>query len=192
MLHTNAYPRPISTLAAPDAILGRLLASFYEVSFWLMIALVILVPARAQTKTNLSRLIVVGDSLSAGFQNESLLDSQQPNGYASLVAAQAGVPLPLPLIAPPGIPNVLTLVSPGPPPVIVPAPGVSTGRDNPTIQAMDLAVPGANVQDALTTRPSFTFDNLTDFVLGLPGALEGISRSQIEWAENLAPTTIFV
>jgi GDSL-like lipase/acylhydrolase family protein len=192
MLHTNGYPRPISTLAAPDAILGRLLASLYEVSFWLLIALAVLVPARAQTKTNLSRLIVVGDSLSAGFQNESLLDSQQPNGYASLVAAQAGVPLPLPLIAPPGIPNVLTLVSPGPPPVIVPAPGVSTGRDNPTIQAMDLAVPGANVQDALTTRPSFTFDNLTDFVLGLPGALEGISRSQIEWAENLAPTTILV
>jgi hypothetical protein len=57
---------------------------------------------------------------------------------------------------------------------------------------MDLAVPGANVQDALTTRPSFTFNNLTDFVLGLPGAFEGVSRSQVEWAENLEPATIFV
>src|SRR5947209_8453702 len=99
MLHTNAYPRPISTLAAPDAILGRLLASLYEVSFWLLIALAILIPARAQRKADLSSLVVVGDSLSAGFQNGSLMDSQQPNGYASLVAAQAGVPLPLPLIA---------------------------------------------------------------------------------------------
>ena len=141
---------------------------------------------------DLSRLVVVGDSLSAGFQNHSLLDSQQPHGYASLVAAQAGAALALPLIAAPGVPNVLQLVSPGPPPVIQPAPGTSTGRDNPTVQAMDLAVPGANVQDALTTRPRFTFDNLTDLVLGLPGVVGGVSQSQIEWAEHLAPTTVIV
>ena len=155
---------------------------------WLLIASL----ALAQDKADLSRLVLIGDSLSAGFQNHSLLDSQQPHGYASLVAAQAGVPLPLPLIAAPGIPNVLQLVSAGPPPVIVPAPGISTGRDNPFVQNTDLAVPGANVQDALTTRPTFTFNNLTDFVLGLPGALTGISRSQVEWAEHLAPTAIIV
>ena len=136
---------------------------------WLLIASL----ALAQDKADLSRLVLIGDSLSAGFQNHSLLDSQQPHGYASLVAAQAGVPLPLPLIAAPGIPNVLQLVSAGPPPVIVPAPGISTGRDNPLVQNTDLAVPGANVQDALTTRPTFTFNNLTDFVLGLPGAPGG-------------------
>ena len=64
-------------------------------------------PSRAQDrdddqprhKADLSRLVVVGDSLSAGFQNDSLLDLQQPHGYASLVAAQARVPLWLPLIA---------------------------------------------------------------------------------------------
>ncbi len=60
------------------------------------------------------------------------------------------------------------------------------------MQTMNLAVPGANVQDALTTRPTFTFGNLTDFVLGLPGVFSGTSRSQVEWAEHLAPTTIFV
>src|SRR5712691_7987587 len=69
------------------------------------------VPSWAQKKADpdqeadLSRLVVVGDSLSAGFQNGSLLDSQQPHGYASLVAKQARVDLPLPLIAAPGIPN---------------------------------------------------------------------------------------
>jgi hypothetical protein len=66
---------------------------------------------RAHPKANLSRLVVVGDSLSAGFQNDSLLDTQQPHGWAAVVASQANVPLALPLIAPPGIPNVLELVS---------------------------------------------------------------------------------
>ncbi len=147
-----------------------------------------------KNKADLSRLVVVGDSLSAGFQNGSLLDVQQVHGYASLVAHQAGVPLTLPLIAAPGIPNVLTLVSPGPPPVIVPATGTSTGRDDPTVQPTNLAVPGARVQDALLTRPPFTFNNITDFVLGFPGffATPKLSRSQVEWAEHLAPTTLFV
>ena len=171
----------------------RWCASFVRTNFVTIFLLLIPnMPVIAGEKADLTRLVVVGDSLSAGFQNHSLLDIQQVNGYASLVANQANTTLPLPLIAAPGIPNVLTLVSAGPPPVILPAPGVSSGRDNPTTQVMDLAVPGANVQDALTTRPPFTFDDLTDFVLGLPGVFEGVSRSQVEWAENLAPTTIFV
>jgi len=157
-----------------------------------LLAALIAAPCLAQRKAELRRLVVVGDSLSAGYQSGSLLDVQQVHGYASLVAAQAHVPLPLPLIGAPGIPNVLTLVSPGPPPVIVPAPGTSPGRDNPTLQPMDLAVPGQNVQDALTTLPNFPIDDLTDLVLGLPGLLTGFSRSQVEWAENLSPTTIFV
>jgi phospholipase/lecithinase/hemolysin len=147
------------------------------------------VPAWAQ-KADLSRLVIVGDSLSAGFQNGSLLDSQQPHGYANLVAEQAGVNLALPLIAAPGIPNVLVLLNPGPPPVIVRAPGASSGRDNPFVQTMDLAVPGQTVQDALSLRPVFPIASLTDLVLGLPGLLSGVSRSQVEWAEALAPTTV--
>jgi lysophospholipase L1-like esterase len=148
--------------------------------------------AFAQQTVDLSRLVVLGDSLSAGFQNGSLFDLQQPNGYASLIANQVGTTLDLPLIASPGVPNVLTLLSPGPPPVIVPVLGMSTGRDDPTVQATDLAVPGANVQDALTTRPTPAFSAITDLVLGLPGLLGGISRSQVEWAESLAPTTVFL
>jgi len=141
-------------------------------------------------RADLSRLVVVGDSLSAGFQNGSLLDTQQPHGYAKLIADQARTPLALPLIAPPGIPNVLVLVSAGPPPVIVTAPGVSPGRDDPTVQATNLAVPGHRVADALGTRPNLPIDSLTDLVLGLPGLFGGISRSQVEWAEALAPTAV--
>jgi phospholipase/lecithinase/hemolysin len=146
-------------------------------------------------RIDLSRLIVVGDSLSAGFQNDSLLDTQQPHGYASLVAAQANVSLLLPLIAPPGIPNVLELVSPGPPPIFTSAPGTSPGRDNPTIQVTDLAVPGANLNDVLNTRPNLPItpsNILTDLILGEPGAALGVIRSQLEWAKALNPTTIFV
>src|ERR1039458_9570765 len=69
--------------------------------------------------------VVIGDSLSAGFQNGSLLDSQQPNGWASLVAKQANFSLALPLIFSPGVPAVLQLVSLGPPPVIQQAFGIS-------------------------------------------------------------------
>jgi phospholipase/lecithinase/hemolysin len=143
-------------------------------------------------KANLSRLVVVGDSLSAGFQSDSLLDTAQPHGWAAVVAAQAHTPLVLPLIAPPGIPNVLELLSIGPPPLIEPAPGTSPGRDDPFVQATDLAVPGAELQDVLTTAPSLPIDSLTDLVIGLPGLLDGISKTQVEWAQTLQPTTIFL
>ena len=71
-------------------------------------------------------------------------------------------------------------------------PGVSIGRVDPLLQPMNLAVPGHGVQDALTTRPDPSFDDLTDFVLGLPGLLQGISRSQVEWAEALNPSVVFL
>jgi phospholipase/lecithinase/hemolysin len=144
-------------------------------------------------KANLSRLVVVGDSLSAGFQSDSLLDTAQPHGWAAVVAAQAHTPLVLPLIAPPGVPNVLELLSIGPPPLIEPDPApASMGRDDPFVQATDLAVPGAELQDVLTTAPSFPIDSLTDLVLGFPGLFDGISKTQVEWAQTLQPTTIFL
>jgi phospholipase/lecithinase/hemolysin len=173
-------------------------SKFLKQGFWragcpLFIALVVLaLPAQAQKQANLERLIVVGDSLSAGFQSGSLLDSQQVHGYANLIAQQGQAKLPLPLISFPGVPNVLELISPGPPPIIASAPGSPGIRENPQVQVLDLAVPGANVHDALFTRPPDPKNPLTDLILGLPGllALPPISRSQVEWAEALWPTTI--
>jgi hypothetical protein len=136
--------------------------------------------------------VVVGDSLLAGYQNGSLMGSQQTNGIAALIARQARTDLALPLIAEPGFPNVLTLVDAGPPPVIQPASGASTGRVDIFTQTLDLAVPGHRVIDALEKRPDFPVDSMTDLVLGFPGLLGGISRSQVEWAEALEPTTILV
>jgi len=152
--------------------------------------------AQLGKKADLSNLVVIGDSPSAGVQNGSLLAEQQINGYASLVAGQARVDLPLPLIAFPGIPNVITSVSIGPPLVIQTAPGISTGRIEPFVQPRNLAVPGATVSDALNARPTCDPSNitLTDLVLGLPHPClgTGLPLSQIETAEALNPTTIFL
>lgn len=137
--------------------------------------------------------VVIGDSLSAGFQNGSLLDSQQPNGWASLLAKQAGFKLVLPLIAPPGAPAVLQLVSLGPPPVTQQASGISSGRDNPTAQPYDIAVPGHNLVDVINRTPvlipTSDEDIITDAVLALP---LGDNRSQMNEAIHLKPTALFV
>ncbi len=137
--------------------------------------------------------VVIGDSLSAGFQNGSLLDSQQPHGWASLVAAQANFSLTLPLIAPPGAPAVLQLVSVGPPPVIQQASGITSGRDNPSAQPTDLAVPGHLlnnlINDAPTVLPTSAEDLITELVLGLP---VGNDKSQMNEAIQLNPTALFV
>jgi hypothetical protein len=169
-------------------------SSLFLILLLLAVSLVWIQPVQAQNQNNadLSRTVVIGDSLSAGYLNSSLLGTQQVHGYAYLVVTQARQPMALPLIAAPGIPNVLQLVSVGPPPVIVRAPGISTGRIDPTVQATNLAVPGHTVHDALYTRPNFPIDSLTDLVLGLPGLFGGVSMSQVEWAEAMHPTTIIV
>ncbi len=62
----------------------------------ILIALIVAVtaPARAEhdgaggpaVVPDMARFVVVGDSLSAGFQNGSLHQEQQPDGFASLIA----------------------------------------------------------------------------------------------------------
>lgn len=155
-------------------------------------------PAAAQHKADLSRLVVVGDSLSAGYQNGSLLATQQVHGYANLIAQQARVQMVLPLIANPGVPPVLQLVSLDPL-VIAPSsdPIPPMPRINPAEQATDLAVPGATVADALTkvpfasTGPDYVMTNL---VLGFPGVFADppVLLTQVQWAQALQPTTVIV
>jgi lysophospholipase L1-like esterase len=55
---------------------------------------------------NFSNFVIAGDSLSAGYQNSQLIDSGQLHSYASVIAAQAGVDLKLPLLPPPGYPQI--------------------------------------------------------------------------------------
>lgn len=109
--------------------------------------------ADAAEKADLSRLVVVGDSLGAGFQNFSLYDSDsvappggQKHGFAALIAHQAKVNLHLPLIQYPGIPPALMLEGKN----IVR--GTVPGTREPqtlAVQTFDLSVPTFNVKDAL-------------------------------------------
>jgi len=152
--------------------------------------------AQAKNVGNFSTTIFLGDSLTAGYQSGSLLDTQQVHGWAPLVAMQAQFSIVQPLIAYPGAPNVLQLVSLGPPPVITPASGTTTGRDNFAIQPTDLAVPGAFVNDVLTTvplaNPAAGQQQINQLVLGFPGLGYGQVYSQLQWAIKLQPTTIFL
>ena len=168
-----------------------------SVAVLLAVFLVVLFrPVDADEKVDLSRFIVVGDSLAAGFQNFSLLATQQVNGPANLVAEQARIPLDLPLVPYPGIPNVLTLVSAGPPPVVAPVPDLPPAfpRINPATQATNLAVPGHTLADAIFTRPGVTADLLTNTVLGFPTPflVPGTPRSQMENAVALSPTFVLL
>src|SRR3984957_7980335 len=152
--------------------------------------------AQAKNVGNFSNTIFLGDSLTAGYQSGSLLDTAQVHGWANLVATQAAFNITLPLIAPPGAPSVMQLVSVGPPPVITTAPGTTTGRDNPATQPTDLAVPGALLNDVANTvplsNPAPGQQHINQLVLGFPGLGYGQVLSQLGFAIKAQPTTIFL
>jgi lysophospholipase L1-like esterase len=152
--------------------------------------------AQKKNAGNFSNTVYLGDSLTAGFQNGSLLDTQQVHGWAPLVAKQGSFNIVQPLIAFPGAPNVMQLVSVGPPPTFSYPPGTTTGRDNYATQVTDLAVPGALLNDVANTVPMVTPTNgqqqLNQLVLGYPGLGYGQALSQLAQAIQAQPTTIFL
>ena len=121
------------------------------------------------------------------------------------MATQANFNIALPLIAYPGAPNVLQLVSRldhrrslrlsalrGIPNVC----GTTTGRDNFATQATDLAVPGALLNDVANTvplaNPAPGQQQINQLVLGFPGLGYGQAYSQATFAIHAQPTTIFL
>jgi len=152
--------------------------------------------AAAKNAGNFTTTVFLGDSLTAGYQSGSLLDTQQVNGYAALIGTQAGFSVALPLIAFPGAPNVIQLVHAGPPVVTTTAAGTTTGRDNFGLQPTDLAVPGAFVNDVANTvpvlSPTTAQQQINQLVLGYPGFGYGVELSQADQAIKANPTTIFL
>src|ERR1017187_1589959 len=71
-----------------------------------LLGLIVTAPLYGQKQPGFSRFVVAGDSLSAGYQNSQLIDSGQVHGYANVIATQAGVSLNLPLLPPPGYPQI--------------------------------------------------------------------------------------
>jgi lysophospholipase L1-like esterase len=153
-------------------------------------------PAQTANAGNFSTTVFLGDSLTAGYQSGSLLDTAEVHGWAPLVAAQANFAITQALIAYPGAPAVMQLQSIGPPPVITTATGTTTGRDNPATQVTDLAVPGAYLNDIANTVPAVSptpgQQQITQLVLGFPGLGLGEDYSQATFAIKANPTTIFL
>lgn len=146
---------------------------------------------------DLSRFVVVGDSLTAGYQNSCLFAPQQANGFTSLIAGRAGADLPLPLIGAPGAPPCLVVVDPGPPPVIERLPGPLGSRLDSSVRARNISVPGMRIVDVTNPDP----DNSFHFIFQIPFAevfdlvMEGqdnLPRSQLEVATDLDPTALLV
>src|SRR5437867_397228 len=165
-----------------------------------------------EPRVDLRGMVFVGDSLTTGFQNFSIYDSDtmpgaplggQKHGYAALIARQAGVDIRLPLIAWPGIPPVLT-IGPG---------GISRGtllggRENPLLQTRTLAVPGFTVADGLARTLNLAsitdpIDAMAVQVLGFPGLALGtapcgtlafsfpsLTISEVACAISLSPTLV--
>ena len=153
-------------------------------------------PVQTSNAGNFTSTVFLGDSLTAGYQSASLLDTAEIHGWAPLVAAQEKFGIVQALIAYPGAPSTLLLQSVGPPPVITSASGTTTGRDNPSSQVTDLAVPGAYLNDIANTvplaSPTTGQEQITQLVLGFPGLGLGEADSQATFAVNAKPTTIFL
>jgi hypothetical protein len=147
--------------------------------------------AQAKTKADLTRLVFIGDSLTAGFQNSSLLETQQIHGYAALIANQAGTRSVLPLIGWPGIPNVLQFVSlPNGGFAIMPvAAPPSEGRTNSSAGLpTNLAVPATITIGALF--PVDPFDAASARLLTEVLGTTGLTQVAAATAQN--PTTVVV
>jgi hypothetical protein len=119
----------------------------------LVAALVTVVAAPAFAQSNLNVYVSLGDSLTAGFVNNSLLETHQRNSFPALIARQAGsVDFQQPLVGEPGIPAETVLVSLSPQVVLAPkatSPGAPTngGLGRPY---NNLGVPGSTAVDLLT------------------------------------------
>lgn len=155
----------------------------------------------------LGRFVVVGDSLTAGFQNFSLFTSPinvppggQEYGYAQVVAKQAGTDLRNPVISYPGIPPALTTDSAG---HIIHEAGLGL-RLNPFNQTHNVSVPSYTVADALEktivysqvlANPTYALA-LAVYGVSLCGvrdfSLSSVTISSVDCAVQLKPDTILV
>jgi hypothetical protein len=129
----------------------------------LLAAAVVAAPAGAQ---DFSRFVALGDSLAAGFVSGGLELHTQERSAPALVARQAGVTdFQMPLISDPGIPPLLAIQGfAGGTPIIAPRSGQPGAPLNLNLPRPynNLAVPGFDIQDVLTT---VTGNVLIDIIL---------------------------
>jgi hypothetical protein len=127
-----------------------------------LLACVSAAPLLAQRgSANFTRFVALGDSLSAGYANDSLLVTHQQFSPAAIIARQAGAnDFQIPSISEPGIPAELVLTS------LVPVTIVRKSNQNgvPTNLQLprpynNLSIPGARVNNLLTNTGAQTSTN---------------------------------
>lgn len=136
---------------------GRLLSGVAALASALLIGALLAAPAMAQPTgdADFTNYVAIGDSLTAGFISGGLIDEVQVNSYPSLIFQRAtGAPASAfqqPLVSAPGIPGLMQLRSLTPV-VITAAQGLGTPLNlNLPRPYSNLAVPGADVAEALRT-----------------------------------------
>lgn len=129
--------------------------------------------------------VSLGNSITAGFQSGGINDSTQRASYANMVAEAMGTRFGLPLMAAPGCPPPLVNVFEGSR-VAGGSDDTCGGRRTPAPPVLhNVAVPEAEVIDALTNLdPASSPNPLTTFILG--------GRTQIEAAREADPSFVSV
>jgi lysophospholipase L1-like esterase len=166
--------------------------------------------AAAPATANLSRMVVVGDSILAGFGSGGLVRRGrmgQRDSAPALIARQAHVSLPQPLMSRPGVPPPFVIVDRNGNGVL--DPGEVKRRTNsiafrsqPGKEARNIAVPGERVSSVTDAIDAFDVigdaidgdvkgrDVMKLLILDLP--IQDGSVSQISRARDLSPTFLVV
>ena len=166
--------------------------------------------AIAQTGVGLNRIVVVGDSVLAGFASGGLVRRGrmgQRDSAPALIARQARVLLPPPYMSRPGFPPPLAIADKNRNGVLDPgevrrrARGIGF-RSQPGREAHNLAVPGERVSTVLDTVDVASVaadaisgdargrDIMKAVILGLP--IQDESVSQVRRARDLEPSLLLV
>jgi phospholipase/lecithinase/hemolysin len=207
---------PMDRLSATSATRGRARAAAVVVVSLVAFVILALRPspsqggAAAPAPANLSRMVVIGDSILAGFASGGLVRRGrmgQRDSAPALIARQAHVSLPQPLMTRPGVPPPFVIVDRNHNGVL--DPGEVKRRSNgigfraqPKKEVRNLAVPGervSTVTDAVDIRDVIGDaidgnvrgrDVMKVLILDLPIQDEPVS--QIRRARDLSPSFLMV
>ena len=139
--------------------------------------------ATEATSDTFARYVALGNSITAGFQSNGIVDSTQSDAYAALLAGQMNTRFEIPRLREPGCPppaeNIFLSALDAVGNSSAPPCGL---RASPTPTVLNnVAVPNAKVIDALRNdAPASSPNELTTFILG--------GRTQVEAAQQLNPT----
>ena len=154
-------------------------------------------PAPATGTADFTRLVAIGNSLTAGYQNGGLVETRQAGAFAALIARQVGKEVlthgvveprvgdfVIPGYGEPGTAGTVRLVSLVPPDVEeITNPGQPVNLTYPAVYN-DLGIPAADVSDVLNTVTSPT-NPFFDLVLRGKGTM-------LEQAMSLHPTFVIL